>query len=126
VHSAIAHGVGLPLSWVLAAATAAIGTLALVAPKQLAELYGAPVGARGFPFVRATGLRDIVFALILGIAAYRRDRIELLVVAAVGILLALGDFIIAWAHARRFSQPLLAHLAGALAFVVLVETLVWP
>jgi len=122
----IAHGIAPGLGWVLAACTAAIGLLAMIAPRKLAELYGLPIGARGFPFVRATGLRDIVVAGILAAAAMRRDRPELIVIAILGVVLALGDAVIVALEMRRFSQPMLAHLTGALAFVVLLESTLWP
>jgi len=122
----IAHGIAPGLGWVLAACTAAIGLLAMIAPRKLAEFYGLPVGARGFPFVRASGLRDIVVAGILAAAAMLRDRPELVVIASLGIVLALGDAAIVAFQTRRFGQPMLAHLTGALAFVVLLESALWP
>lgn len=122
----LARGAALPIAWALAALLVGIGVFALAAPKRLADFYGAPTGARGFPFVRAAGWRDLVVGLILAAVAYRRDRVTLGIVAAAGILLALGDGTIAWMEQRRFSQPLIAHLAGALAFLVLLETVIWP
>jgi hypothetical protein len=125
VHYLIAHGIAIPLAWILVIALATIGTFALVEPKQTAEIYGAPTGARGFAFVRAAGWRDVVVALILGVCTLRQDRVGMGVVAAGAALLALGDVAIVWSEIRRFGQPLLAHLAGVLIFLVLLESLIW-
>lgn len=126
MHVTLTHGVAIPLAWVLAAFLAGIGIFALVAPKLLADLYGTPTGAHGFPFVRAAGLRDIVLAFLLAGAAHHRITPSLIAISIAAIVLALGDATIVWSANRRFTQPLLAHLAGALAFAVLLESVIWP
>ncbi len=101
-----------------------IGTLALVAPERLALSYGVATNdLAAFAFVRAAGVRDILIGVIIAGATYLHDILSLATLAILGFILSGADFIIAFAHARRFRSEQLAHAGGAIAFIVLFALL---
>jgi hypothetical protein len=117
----------LILCAVLGAILAIVGVYALVEPRSMAHLYGVPIesgSAEGF--VRATGVRDLAFGIALGAAAYVRDEPLLIVLAAVGVLLSLADFSIAYhAGGKRLSAAHGLHASGIIAFVLVLAMILF-
>ena len=95
----------------VALALAAVGATALLAPRWLAAAYGLPSDAdSSHGFVRATGLRDVVIAIVLAATIYFGDRTLLIVVAAAGVALSLADLFNAY-HCRGAPLAARARLA---------------
>lgn len=102
----------------------AVGALAIIAPMRLARSYGVGVDTpEALVYVRATGARDFILGLILAAAAYRGELPPLIYLCALGVLLSLADFALAFAFARRFRSEHLAHLGGAAGFLVIIALL---
>jgi hypothetical protein len=110
------------LGWAIAIVLVAVGIYALAAPHSLARHYGVSVeGHAAAGFVRASGIRDVAIGVVLGAAAYYHALALLIVIGAVGIIVSLADFWIAWHHGRR--QLHLAHgvhASGVVAFVLII------
>jgi hypothetical protein len=110
------------LGWALAIALVIIGIYALLAPHPVARHYGVRTEDHaGAGFVRATGVRDIAFGVILAAALYWHMRWLLVVIAAAGIVVSVVDFWIAWHHGtRRVHAAHGVHGAGIVAFVLVL------
>jgi hypothetical protein len=107
-----------------ALALVVLGVAALVNPIGMSHFYGIPIEgehAHGLGFVRAAGNRDLVIGLVLGAAVYYRFWPLIDVMLAAGVLLALGDFWIAYhAAGQRFHKAHAMHGAGIVAFVLVL------
>lgn len=95
-------------------------------PARLSRAYGLsatePV-ARAF--VRATGARDIALGVILYAAVLGGNDFLLRVVVASGCIVALADFVLAYAGAGKKLRPQHAtHLAGAIGFALILFFLI--
>jgi hypothetical protein len=107
-----------------AIALLAVGTLALAVPNVLSRSYGVPArDPVALAYVRATGARDVIIGAVLAANVYLQDALVLLILAAAGLLLSLADFAIAFAFARGFRSEHLAHLIGAVGFIVIIALL---
>ncbi|HEY1655193.1 MAG TPA: DUF4267 domain-containing protein [Candidatus Tumulicola sp.] len=106
----------------VAVALALVGAAALLAPGRVASAYGLPAGAEStHGFVRATGIRDVVIAVVLGATVYFGDRPLLIVVAAAGVALSLADLFNAYhTGGRRWRREHVSHLGGIVAFVLVL------
>jgi hypothetical protein len=106
----------------VALALAAVGAIALLAPRWLAAAYGLPSDAdSSHGFVRATGLRDVVIAIVLAATIYYGDRTLLIVVAAAGVALSLADLFNAYhSGGRRWRREHVSHVGGVIAFVLVL------
>ncbi len=106
----------------VALALAAVGAIALLAPRRLAAAYGLPSDAdSSHGFVRATGLRDVVIAIVLAATIYLGDRTLLIVVAAAGVALSLADLFNAYhSGGRRWRREHVSHVGGVIAFVLVL------
>lgn len=119
------YDVALKLCGLAAIGLLAIGVLALISPQRLSRSYGVEVNeSPSFVWVRATGARDIVLGALLAAATIVDDTTLLLVLCAAGLVLSLTDFTLAFAFARRLRSEHGAHLAGAIAFVVVIVLIV--
>ncbi len=95
----------------------AIGTVALVAPAQAAEMYGVPLTDRsGLAYVRGCGARDLALG-VLTLALLEHARTVLLGLS----LVAAADFVIVALNHRnqRPLRSLTIHGAGAIALLIL-------
>lgn len=102
----------------------AVGALALVSPRRLARSYGVGVtDAPSFVYVRATGARDLILGIVFAAATYRGDPVALLFLCALGLLLSLADFTLAFTFARSFRSELAAHIGGAIGFIIIIALL---
>jgi hypothetical protein len=112
---------------VLALALVLVGIYALIEPHRLAHLYGVPIeGAAAAGFVRATGIRDLVFGFALGAAAYFRETPLLIVLATAGILLSLADFAIAYhAGGKQLRVAHGFHASGIVAFILVLAMILF-
>ena len=117
----------LVLCSVLALVLVLAGIYALIEPHRLAHLYGVPIeGAAAAGFVRATGIRDLVFGFALGAAAYFRETPLLVVLAAAGILLSLADFGITYhAGGKQLRAVHGFHASGIIAFVLVLTMILF-
>lgn len=110
------------VAYLVALALAAIGAAGLGFPRGAARWYGLTAdGDSAHAFVRAAALRDLAIGVVLGAAAYFHDVAVTIVVAIAGIVLAIGDFAIAYhASGRRVRREHASHFAGALAFALVL------
>jgi hypothetical protein len=106
----------------VALALVLLGIAALANPMGMAHFYGLPVEAdHALGFVRSTANRDLIFGLVLGAAVYYQFWPLIEVMLAGGILLAAGDFWIAYhAAGKRFHRAHAMHAAGIIAFVLVL------
>jgi hypothetical protein len=119
--------VALKLCYLAAPGLVAVGVLALVSPRRLSRSYGVEVRDRAsLVWVRATGIRDVAFGLVLAYIAFHQDFIEVLFLCVLGFVLAVADFFLAITFARRLRSEHGAHLGGAIAFLVIIILLVLP
>lgn len=111
----IAHGLTL-----LAALTLLVlGAGAIASPTALSSGYGIPAaGAGGLAFVRATGVRDLLFGCVLGVLLATQAEPALRITVILAVLVALGDLAIVGA-ARGAARSLAVHASGALGFAVI-------
>ncbi len=99
----------------------AVGVLALLSPQRLARSYGVEVEeSSSYVYVRAAGVRDLILGAILGAASYTGDSIALLFLCALGVILSLADFTLAFTFTRRMRSELVSHLGGAVGFIVII------
>jgi hypothetical protein len=108
---------------VIAAVLVGVGIYALFAPKQLGRQYGVAVeGHDAQGYVRATGARNIAFGVILAATAYFHLLVLLIVVAVVGVAVAIADSWIVWhhGHARRLHPAHAIHAGGIVAFLLVI------
>lgn len=107
--------IGVNLSAIIGAAFIAIGILAVLRPAALSHLYGLYVHEKnGRGFVRATGIRDVAFGVLLIYFAYQIQG-ALAATLAVGAGIAISDFLTVWRTSGRFELPFLGgHIAGAI------------
>ena len=114
----------LVLCSLAALALVALGLAALFNPVGMSHFYGIPIEgehAHGLGFVRAAGSRDLIIGLVLGAAIYYRFWPLIDVLLAAGILLAAGDFWIAYhAAGRRFHKAHAFHGGGIIAFILVL------
>ena len=102
----------------------AIGSLALLSPSRLSRSYGVPVAdPAACAYVRATGARDFIIGCIFGANVYLHDALVLFILALAGLALSLADFAIAFTFARGFHSEHVAHLGGAVAFIIIAVLL---
>lgn len=110
------------VAWLVALGLVTTGAAGLLAPRAAARWYGVSAegdGAHGF--VRASALRDLAIGAVLAATAYFHDVALTIVIAIAGIVLAIGDFAIAYhASGRRVRREHATHLAGAVAFVLVL------
>ena len=105
----------------------AVGALALFSPRRLSRSYGVEVRDRAsLVWVRATGARDVALGLILAYIAFHQELVEILFLCVIGFVLAIVDFLLAVTFARRVRSEHLAHLGGAVAFLVIIVLLLIP
>ena len=111
------------VAWIIAIVLVAIGLYALLAPHSVARHYGVRVeGERETAYVRATGIRDVAIGVVLAATAYLHVLPLLIVVAAVGIIVSIGDL---WVVARhgghgRVHPAHAVHASGIVAFVLVI------
>jgi hypothetical protein len=110
------------LGWAIAIVLVAVGLYALVAPRPLARQYGVAVeGHAAAGFVRATGIRDIALGVVLGATAYFHALALMIVIAAVGVIVSVADFWIAWHHGhQRLHAAHGIHASGVIAFLLII------
>ncbi len=99
----------------------ALGAGALAAPVALARGYGIEAdGATALAYVRAAGVRDLLFGLTLDGLVYLHAEAALVLAVVLCILVALGDLTIVFT-ARRAAAPmsLATHAGGAAGFAVI-------
>ncbi|HZV77710.1 MAG TPA: DUF4267 domain-containing protein [Candidatus Babeliales bacterium] len=111
------------LGWAIAAVLVIVGVYALIAPHELARRYGVSIeGHSPAGFVRATGIRDIAFGVILGAAAYWHLPWVLVVIGCAGIAVSVADLWIVWhhGHARRPHAAHAIHASGIVAFILII------
>jgi hypothetical protein len=111
------------LGWAIAVLLVLVGIYALVSPHTLARQYGVSVaGHGGAGWVRATGIRDVAFGVVLAAAAYVHSLALLIVVAAMGVIVSVADFRIVTHHgaARRYQPAHAVHASGIVAFVLII------
>jgi len=105
----------------------AVGALALFSPRRLSRSYGVEVRDRAsLVWVRATGARDVALGLILAYIAFHQELVEILFLCVIGFVLAIADFLLAVTFARRIRSEHVAHLGGAVAFLVIIVLLLIP
>lgn len=115
------YDVAIKLSGLAAFGLLGVGILAIVLPRKLSRSYGVEVSDRAaFVWVRATGARDIILGVILGITALVDATTLLLAVCAAGFVLSLVDLTLAITFARRLRSEHGAHIGGAIVFLVVV------
>lgn len=118
------YDVAIKLCGLAALGLLAVGILALLSPRRLARSYGVEVrDAASFVWVRATGARDIILGIVLGVATLVDETTMLVVLCGAGIALSLADFLLAMTFAKRLRAEHGAHLGGAIAFLVILVLL---
>jgi hypothetical protein len=110
------------LGWVIAVVLVVVGIWALFSPRSLAREYGIPAeGHEAHGFVRATGIRDIAFGVVLAATAYLHLLWLLVIIAVVGIGVSLADLWVVSHHGgRRFHRAHAIHASGVVAFVLVI------
>lgn len=92
---------------IIALFTLIIGIFAAAKPKAMAKNFGVPVPPEAYPFVIATGLRDIYIGLGIFVLYFLNLWFAIAITCLCLGLLALGDFVIvrkygvkkvSWAH----------------------------
>ncbi len=73
-------------------------------------------------FVRATGIRDVAIGVVLAATAYLHLLGLLVIIAAVGIAVSIGDLWVVSQHggARRFHRAHAIHASGIVAFILVI------
>ena len=111
------------LGWAIAIVLVIVGIWALVSPHTLAREYGVQVeGHEAAGFVRATGIRDVAIGVVLAATAYLHLLGLLVVIAAVGIAVSIGDLWVVSQHggARRLHRAHAIHASGIVAFILVI------
>lgn len=111
------------LAWIIAIVLIGVGIYALISPHALGRHYGVEVeGHKAAGFVRATGIRDIAIGVVLAAAAYLHSLPLLIVIAVVGIIVSITDFVIVSHHggAHRFHPAHGIHASGVVAFILVI------
>ncbi|MBV8344081.1 MAG: DUF4267 domain-containing protein [Candidatus Eremiobacteraeota bacterium] len=110
------------LAWAIAIVLVVLGLWALLSPHALAREYGVPVeGHEPAGFVRATGIRDIAFGIVLAATAYLHLLWLLVVIAVVGVAVSIADLWVASHHGRAgFHRAHSIHASGIVAFVLVI------
>jgi hypothetical protein len=111
------------LGWAIAIVLIFVGVWALVSPHALAREYGVQVeGHEAAGFVRATGIRDVAIGVVLAATAYLHLLGLLVIIAAVGIAVSIGDLWVVSQHggARRFRRAHAIHASGIVAFILVI------
>ncbi len=111
------------LGWAIAVVLIFVGVWALVSPHALAREYGVQVeGREAAGFVRATGIRDIAIGIVLAATAYLHVLWLLVIIAAVGIVVSIGDLWVVSHHggAGRFHRAHAIHASGIVAFILVI------
>ncbi|HVR46001.1 MAG TPA: DUF4267 domain-containing protein [Candidatus Binatia bacterium] len=111
------------LGWAIAIVLIFIGVWALVSPHALAREYGVQVeGHEAAGFVRATGIRDVAIGVVLAATAYLHLLGLLVIIAAVGIAVSIGDLWVVSQHGgmRRFHRAHAIHASGIVAFILVI------
>ena len=104
----------------------AVGIMAVLAPRSLAQSYGLALQPReGRGFVLATGVRDAILGALLLAFYVRGDRAALVAFALAGIALSLADLAIAFFNGGRTPRKEHgAHVAGAIGFTAMLIALI--
>ncbi|HEY6325622.1 MAG TPA: DUF4267 domain-containing protein [Candidatus Cybelea sp.] len=109
--------------WAIAIALVIVGIWALVSPRALAREYGVAVeGHEAAGFVRATGIRDVAIGVVLAATAYLHLLGLLVIIAAVGIAVSIGDLWVVSQHGgvRHFHRAHAIHGSAIVAFVLVI------
>jgi hypothetical protein len=109
------------LVWLAVAGLAGIGAAAILVPRVLSQLYGAPVSeTNAIAFVRAAGVRDVLLAAILAFAKAEGFAQVVTVTCAAGALLAAADFVLTLGAANgRLRREHLSHVGGFAGFALI-------
>lgn len=111
------------LTWIVAIGLACIGLYSLLAPRALARHYGVAVEHHtGEGYVRATGVRDLALAIVLGAIAYTHATPLLIVFAIVAIVVSLVDLLVVRSHGghRGMHHSHAIHASGIIAFILIL------
>ena len=111
------------LGWAIAIVLIIVGVWALLSPHTLAREYGVQVeGHEAGGFVRATGIRDVAIGIVLAATAYLHLLGLLVIIAAVGIAVSIGDLWVVSRHGggRRFHRAHAIHASGIVAFILVI------
>jgi len=113
------------LSLLAALGLLAVGIMAVLVPRLLAQSYGLPLQTgEGRGFVLATGVRDAILGALLLAAYVRGDRATLTAFAVGGLALSLADLAIAYFNGgRTLRREHGAHIAGAIGFAITLGAL---
>jgi len=109
--------------WAIAIVLIVVGIWALFSPRSLAREYGIPAeGHEAHGFVRAAGIRDIAFGVVLAATAYLHLLWLLVVFAIVGIAVSIADLWVVSHHGgvRRFHRAHAIHASGIVAFILVI------
>jgi hypothetical protein len=111
------------LGWAIAIVLVIVGIWALASPHTLAREYGVQVeGHEAAGFVRATGIRDVAIGVVLAATAYLHLLGLLVIIAAIGIAVSIGDLWIVSQHGgvRHFHRAHAIHASGIVAFILVI------
>ncbi len=119
--------IALKLCFLAALGLVGVGALALFSPRRLARSYGVEVRDRAsLVWVRATGIRDVALGVILAYITFHQSLEEILALCVIGFVLAIADFLLAVTFAQRLRSEHVAHLGGAVAFLIIIILLLIP
>ena len=101
---------------IIALFTLIIGFFAIFKPKPMAKNFGVPVGADAYPFVIATGVRDIFMGTVILILYFLGQWYAIALVSFSLTLVAVSDFVIVQKYGIKKNSW--THFLGALGTLI--------